>query len=381
MSEPARKKQRNGASSATATQPAEPTEKINVGILGATGMVGQRFMQLLSTHPYFIVTHLGASSRSAGKTYTQATAWKQSTPIPSIYASMLVTECKPDLFPGVKIVFSGLDSDVAGDVEDAFLAADVAVFSNAKNHRMDDDVPLVVPVVNTRHYDIIGHQRKHRGVKKGLLVANANCSTTGLVVPLKALEDAFGGLDKVMVVTMQAVSGAGYPGVASMDILDNVVPYISGEEEKMEIETSKILGSLNKGKTAFINNKVVTSASCNRVPVIDGHTESVSVLFSRKPAPSVADVISALKAYTCEAQSLNCPSAPEQVIIVHEAPDRPQPRLDRDNGRGMAVTVGRVRECPIFDVKFTLLSHNTILGAAGSSIMNAEVAVAKGLIK
>ncbi|TPX43436.1 hypothetical protein SeMB42_g04371 [Synchytrium endobioticum] len=392
MSEPAKKKQRSGASPTTVTGNGggahEPREKINVGILGATGMVGQRLIQLLANHPYFTVTHLGASSRSSGKPYENAANWKQPTPVPSHLASLIIQPCESKHFRDVKIVFSGLDSDVAGPIEIEFLNANIAVFSNAKNHRMCADVPLIVPVVNTSHYDIIPFQRTQRNVERGLIVANANCSTTGLVVALKALQDAFGDLDKVMVTTMQAISGAGYPGISSIDVIDNIVPYISGEEDKLETEASKILGCTNSHNTAFVDAPLVISASCNRVPVIDGHTESVFVKFgdvspdkSKRPVkPTIDQIKSALREYKCEAQELGVPSAPIHVIQVLEEADRPQPRLDRDVGNGMTVSVGRVRECTVFDVKFTLLSHNTILGAAGSAIMNAEVAVEKGLI-
>ncbi|TPX58943.1 hypothetical protein PhCBS80983_g02754 [Powellomyces hirtus] len=359
------------------------TEKIAVGILGATGTVGQRFIQLLEGHPYFYVAALGASPRSAGKAYSDAASrsWKQSTAIPAEVASLIVQSCEVQNFKQCRVIFSGLDSDVAGEIETAFLKAEFAVFSNAKNHRMDPIVPLVVPVVNSAHLDIIPHQRSVHGLKKGFLVTNANCSTTGLVVALKALQDAFGPLSRVVVTTMQAISGAGYPGVPSLDILGNIVPYISGEEDKLETECAKILGATNSDATGFTAPaELKVSASCNRVPVIDGHMESVMVEFAKRPAPSVDQITAALKSYTSDAQKLGVPSAPENPIIVKSEADRPQPRLDIMVGNGNAIAVGRIRECNIFDVKFSLLSHNTILGAAGSSIMNAEIAVAKNLI-
>ncbi|KAJ3048773.1 hypothetical protein HK097_010227 [Rhizophlyctis rosea] len=361
----------------------QPKEKIPVGILGATGTVGQRFIQLLDSHPYFVVAAVGASERSAGKLYSDAASrsWKQITTIPAAVGSLTVQKCAPENFTSCRVIFSGLDSDVAGEIETAFLKAEFAVFSNAKNHRMDPVVPLMVPLVNAHHLDIIPHQRSLHNLQKGFLVTNANCSTTGLVVPLKALQDAFGPLSRVIVTTMQAISGAGYPGVPSLDILGNIVPYISGEEEKLEIEAAKILGGLSTNATAFVEAPdMKVSASCNRVPVIDGHTESVFVEFKNRPAPSIEQVTEVLKSYVSEAQKIGAPTAPEHVIEVATLPDRPQPRLDINAGNGNAVVVGRVRECNIFDVKFTLLSHNTILGAAGSSILNAEVAVAKGLI-
>ncbi|KAI8821422.1 uncharacterized protein EV422DRAFT_528089 [Fimicolochytrium jonesii] len=359
-------------------------KRIPVGILGATGTVGQRFIQLLEGHPYFFIQAVGASPRSAGKPYSQAASksWKQATPIPDKVGSLIVQSCEPTHFSNCRVIFSGLDSDVAGDIETAFLKADFAVFSNAKNHRMDPIVPLVVPLVNPSHMDIIKHQRSVHGLQQGFLVTNANCSTTGLVVALKALQDAFGPLSKVIVTTMQAISGAGYPGVPSLDILGNVVPYISGEEDKLETECSKILGSLNSDLTAFeAPPELKVSASCNRVAVIDGHMESVTVEFVKRPPPSIADITAALASYTSDAQKHKAPSAPQHSIVVMKEADRPQPRMDIMVGNGNAIAVGRIRECNIFDVKFSLLSHNTILGAAGSSIMNAEIAVSKGFIE
>lgn len=265
------------------------------------------------------------------------------------------------------------------------------MFSNAKNYRRDPLVPLVVPLVNADHFDILSHQRSAPSTPKllsaprsrGCILANANCSTTGIVVPLKALELAFGPLDCILVNTMQAISGAGYPGVSSMDIHDNVVPYIGGEEEKIEWETSKILGGLSADKKSFdlhAYSPLRISASCNRVNVLDGHTEVVSCSFKNRPAPTPEQAIKALRDYTCEAQRLQCPSAPEQVIFVHDEQDRPQPRLDRYFQDGAGVNVGRVRECGVLDLKFVVLSNNVSIGAATSSIMNAEIAVAKGLV-
>ncbi|KAF9183973.1 hypothetical protein BGZ51_009226 [Haplosporangium sp. Z 767] len=354
---------------------------LKAGILGATGTVGQRFILLLSQHPGFSIHALGASPRSAGKTYVKATKWKMSQSIPAEARDMVVQTCEPQYFNECDVVFSGLDADVAGDIEMAFLIADLAVFSNAKNYRTHEDVPLIVPMANPSHFDLLKHQRSNYKLSKGFLVTNANCSTTGMVVPLKALQDAFGPLSKIIVTTMQAVSGAGYPGVPSLDILDNVVPHIGGEESKMEWETLKILGGLNQDATAFDLLKTTkVSATCNRVPVIDGHTECVSIEFERRPAPSVEEVIKVMENYRTEAQELGCYSAPEQAIIVSKDEDRPQPRLDRENGKGYSVTVGRVRECNVFDIKFTLLVHNTVLGAAGSGVLLAELAQKKGLI-
>ncbi|CDH54673.1 aspartate-semialdehyde dehydrogenase [Lichtheimia corymbifera JMRC:FSU:9682] len=353
-----------------------PTKK--VGILGATGTVGQRFILMLADHPVFTIHALGASSRSAGKPYHTAVKWKQSKPIPANVENLEVKACVAEEFKECDVVFSGLDSDVAGDIEMAFLKANLVVFSNAKNYRRDPTVPLIVPTVNTDHFDLIPYQRSVYNQDKGFLITNANCSTTGLMVPLKALQDAFGPMSHILVHTQQAISGAGYPGVPSLDILDNIVPYISGEEEKMEWETSKILGGQD-GKQFLPLTNTIVSATCTRVPVIDGHLESVSVKFANG-APSIEQIYDVLDKYTCEAQKLGCHSAPEKAILLNRNEDRPQPRLDRDLHKGQAVTVGRVRPCPVLDIKFMLLVHNTVLGAAGSSVLNAEVAVAKGLI-
>ncbi|KAI9319485.1 aspartate-semialdehyde dehydrogenase [Dichotomocladium elegans] len=354
-----------------------PTKK--VGILGATGTVGQRFILLLANHPVFTIHALGASSRSAGKHYRDAVKWKQSSPIPALVEDLQVKCCVPEEFKDCDVIFSGLDADVAGDIEMAFLKADLVVFSNAKNYRREPTVPLIVPTVNADHFDMIPYQRSVYGLKKGFIITNANCSTTGLVVPLKALQDAFGPMSHIIVHTQQAISGAGYPGVPSLDILDNVVPYISGEEEKMEWETSKILGGQD-GKQFLPLTNTAVSATCTRVPVLDGHLEAVSVKFANRPAPTPEEVYQVFEKFTSEAQALGCHSAPERSILVNKAADRPQPRLDRDLQKGQAVTVGRVRPCPVFDIKFMLLVHNTVLGAAGSSVLNAEIAVAKGLI-
>ncbi|KAG0174312.1 hypothetical protein DFQ28_006773 [Apophysomyces sp. BC1034] len=351
-----------------------------VGILGATGTVGQRFILLLADHPTFVIHALGASSRSAGKAYKDAVRWKQSRPIPANVATKVVKACVAEEFKDCDVVFSGLDADVAGDIEMAFLKADLAVFSNAKNYRREPTVPLIVPTVNTSHFDMIPHQRSLYNLSKGFLVTNANCSTTGLVVPLKALQDAFGPMSYIMVHTQQAISGAGYPGVPSLDILDNVVPHIGGEEEKMEWEVNKILGNIAEDGKQFVSlTETVVSATCTRVPVLDGHLESVSVKFANAQ-PTVEQVYEVLEKYTSEAQALGCHLAPEHAIVVTKDADRPQPRLDRDVQKGQAVTVGRVRPCPVLGIKFTLLVHNTVLGAAGSSVLNAEVAVAKGLL-
>uniref|UniRef100_D8PN00 Aspartate-semialdehyde dehydrogenase n=2 Tax=Schizophyllum commune (strain H4-8 / FGSC 9210) TaxID=578458 RepID=D8PN00_SCHCM len=369
---------------------ADGRQKIKVGVLGATGTVGQRFIVLLSQHPWFVLHKLGASPRSAGKPYARAVTWKQAVPIPSVAADIIVHPCEPEHFTDCPVVFSGLDADVAGDIEAAFRTAELAVFSNAKNFRRDPNVPLIVPLVNPSHLSIIPQQRRLNSLTKGFIVTNANCSTTTIVIPLTALEKAFGPIESVLVTTMQAISGAGYPGVASLDILDNVVPYIGGEEEKIEWETLKILGGVQAsddgadGKTLAFDmharHPLRVSAQCNRVPVIDGHTECVSVRFARRPPPSPQQVREALAAYTPDAQTLGCPSAPRRSIVVHEEPDRPQPRLDRYFQDGAGVSVGRVRQCQVLDIKFVALANNVSIGAATSSIINAEYAVLKGVV-
>jgi aspartate-semialdehyde dehydrogenase len=331
--------------------------KLKVGLLGATGTVGQRFILLLDKHPNFELHAVGASSSSVGKTYKDAVQgrWKQAKPIPAPVSSLKVQECSVESFQDCSLIFSGLDSGPASVVEPAFRSANLCVFSNAKTYRMDPLCPLVVPLANTSHLDMIPYQQASHTPKlsKGFIVTNANCSTTGIIPPLQALQDAFGPLDKVLVQTMQAISGAGYPGVSSFDIHDNVVPYIGEEEEKIERETRKMLGRcVKKGDvTAFEAEPVIVSAHCNRVPVLDGHTECVSLSFKNQPPPSPEQVKECLRSYTCEAQKLKCHSAPEVVITVHEEPDRPQPRLDRDHQNGAGVNVGRIRECPVLDIK------------------------------
>ncbi|KAL5529913.1 HOM2 [Sanghuangporus sanghuang] len=375
--------------------------QLKVGVLGATGTVGQRFISLLGDHPFFVVHALGASPRSAGKPYEQVVQWKLSQPIPSYVRGIVVKECKPQNFADCVVIFSGLDASVAGDIETAFRAAEFAVFSNSKNHRRDPDVPLLVPLVNPYHLAVIPYQRSLHSppLERGFIVTNANCSTTGVVVPLAALERAFGPLDAVLVTTMQAISGAGYPGIPSLDILDNVVPYISGEEEKIQWEVLKILGGIvtdadDKTKASRLpgqptpktfdmhaSHPLRISAACNRVPVLDGHLATVSVRFVRRPPPSPQQVREALEQFTTEARHLGCPSAPRTPIVLHDAPDRPQPRLDRDYEKGSGVAVGRVRQCPVLDIKFVVLANNVCIGAATSSIMNAELSIAKGLIQ
>ncbi|KAL1894615.1 aspartate-semialdehyde dehydrogenase [Ceratocystis pirilliformis] len=352
------------------------------GVLGCTGSVGQRFILLLQQHPFLKLQAVGASPNSAGKKYKDAVRWKQTSPIGPV-GDLVVRTCKASEFSDCDIVFSGLNSDVAGEVEAEFRDANIAVFSNAKNYRRDPIVPLVVPTVNLSHLELIKHQRKVHNLDKGFLVCNSNCAVIGLVIPFAALQAAFGPVDTVSVVTMQAVSGAGYPGVSSMDMIDNVVPFISGEEDKLETEARKILGSLNADATAFETQASLrVSAACNRVPVLDGHTACVSLRFAQRPPPSAEQVKEAMRKYVSDASTFGCPSAPEQAIVVFDEEDRPQPRLDRNLSNGYGISVGRVREddSGIFDIKFVALSHNTVIGAAGSSILNAEAAVIKGYV-
>ncbi|MCI0696744.1 aspartate-semialdehyde dehydrogenase [candidate division KSB1 bacterium] len=344
-------------------------EKIKVGVLGATGAVGQKFVQLLAKHPWFELAEVAASERSVGKTYGEATRWFQNTPLPEHIGRLPMKPCRAAL--DCRIVFSGLDAAVAGEVEAEFAAAGYAVFSNARNHRLADDVPLVIPELNADHLTLIERQRSKRG-GSGFIVTNSNCSTMFLAMALGPLHQAF-GVEKVFVVTMQAISGAGYPGVASLDILGNVIPFISGEEEKIEIETRKILGRLTGDRIELADFAV--SAQTNRVPVEDGHTECVSLKL-KKPA-SIAAIKTCLQNFRGLPQKLELPSAPPQPILVLDELDRPQPKRDVMAANGMATLVGRIRPCPILDFRFVILGHNTIRGAAGASILNAELLVAQ----
>ncbi len=344
-------------------------ERRKVGILGATGMVGQRFIQLLEKHPWFEVSWLAASDRSAGKTYGEACRWKLDTPLPARIAAMTVMPNVPELTPAAelpKIIFAALDSDIARELEPKFAAAGCAVVSNSSAFRMTADVPLVVPEVNADHLELLERQswRKDSG---GYVVTNPNCCAIGLVLALKPLEERF-GIESLFVSTMQAVSGAGYPGVASLDILGNVVPFIKNEEEKLQEEVGKLLGHYAATKIEMLDAKV--SAHCNRVAVEDGHTECVSIKLRTKA--SREDVLAAWNEFA-PLRGHGLPSAPDQPVEFDASVDRPQPRLDRMRGNGMATTVGRLRECSLLDWKFVLLSHNTIRGAAGAAILNAEV--------
>jgi aspartate-semialdehyde dehydrogenase len=347
--------------------------KISVGVLGATGMVGQRFIQLLADHPWFKVTALAASDTSAGRPYAEACHWLLPTPMPDGVRDLVVQSVEQTM--ACQVVFSALPSDVAGPVEDYLADSGMVVCTNASAHRLDADVPLLIPEVNPEHTALIETQRQRRG-GQGLIVASANCSATQLAMALKPLDDAF-GLRKVSVVTMQAVSGAGYPGVPALDILDNVLPFIVGEEEKLESEPRKLLGELKEG---FINNAAFeVSAQCNRVPVRDGHTGCVSVALEDKA--SVEEVIAALEAFSAPAEVADLPSSPPRPIVVSHETDRPQPMRDRDVQAGMCVTVGRLRPCPVLDYRFVVLGHNTLRGAAGGSIHNAELLLTQRCIR
>ena len=348
-------------------------KKLRAGVLGATGMVGQRLVSLLADHPWFELAEVAASERSSGKTYAEAVRWHLDAPIPAGARDLVVKSLDPSL--ECDFVFSALDSSVAGEAEEDFARAGYPVVSNCRNHRMDPDVPLLIPEVNAAHVDAIPLQQKNRGYDTGFIVTNPNCSTAGLVLVLKPLADAF-GLEKIFVVTMQAISGAGYPGVASVDIQGNVVPFISGEEEKMEAEPQKLLGKWNGER--FVDAGLGISAHCNRVPVLDGHLECVSV--SLKKIASLNEVREALREFQVSSELAALPSAVRNPVIVLDEQDRPQPRRDVNAGNGMAAVVGRVRECPLLDVKLTLLSHNLVRGAAGAALLNAELLAARGFL-
>jgi aspartate-semialdehyde dehydrogenase len=347
--------------------------KIKAGVIGATGMVGQRFVQLLDDHPWFEVTALAASDRSAGRPYGEACSWLLTTPMPAWAREMTVQETAPGL--ECDLVFSALPGDLADPVEEAMAAAGYAVSSNASAHRMDPDVPLLVPEINPGHLQLIERQQRRRGWQRGFIITNPNCTAIQLVLALKPLQDRF-GLEQVFMVSMQGLSGAGYPGVPALDIVDNVIPYIKNEEEKVESEPHKILGTL--GEDGVAPAPFALSAQCNRVATLEGHLECVSVKTGHRATPE--EVAEALAEFKGLPQALRLPSAPAQPVVVRHEADRPQPRLDRDEQGGMAVVVGRVRPCPVLGVKFLVLGHNTVRGAAGAAILNAELLVAQGII-
>lgn len=346
--------------------------RIPVAVLGATGSVGQRFVQLLENHPWFRLAEVVASERSAGKSYGDAADWRLDTLLPESAATLTVRELGADLES--RLVFSGLDSSVAGEAEDLYANRGCVVVSNSKNHRMDDDVPLLIPEINPDHIDAIERQKKRRK-SRGYIVTNPNCSTIGLAMAIAPLERQF-GVKTLHVTTMQAISGAGYAGVASYAILDNVIPYISGEESKIESEPRKILGSWDGAK--FVAMDCTISAQVNRVPTIDGHLMSISLALRQKA--SLDDMRRSIESFTGEPQKRELPSAPKHPLHFVEGDDRPQPRLDRDRENGMAVSVGRLRPCPILDIRMVALVHNTIRGAAGAALLNAELLEARGLL-
>lgn len=348
------------------------TAKIPVSVLGATGTVGQKFIRLLADHPWFEVAAVGASSASAGKRYGDVVRWREAVALPERIAGLVVQECVPPL-PG-PIAFGALDADVAGPIEQAFAAAGTHVVTNARNHRMDADVPLLIPEANVDHLALMDRQRGSRGWA-GTIVTNPNCSTAALVLALAPLHRLY-GIEKLFVSTMQAVSGAGYPGVASLDILGNVVPYIGNEEEKLERESRKILGTLGPDGVAPAGFAV--SAHTNRVATVDGHLMTVSVGFRKRVTPEEA--IAVLRDFQASPRVACLPSSPTPPVEVDMRVDRPQPRLDLERGGGMAVTVGRVRACPILDLRLVLLGHNTVRGAAGQAVQIAELLVAEGRV-
>lgn len=348
-------------------------ERIDVAILGATGAVGQRFIQLLQGHPWMRVSAVVASDRSAGKPYREAVNWVLTGTPPTEVADLTVLPLDAD--PGTPLVFSALPGEVAYEREIELAAGGAVICSNVKSHRMTADVPLLIPEVNGDHADMITIQRRNRGWGRGALVTSPNCTATPIVMALAALRPF--GIKKVSTVSMQAVSGAGYPGVASLDIFDNVVPYISGEEDKVETETQKMLGTFDG--QSIVPLDAVVSAQCNRVPVLDGHTVAISAALDAQP--SLAEVRDAWLNFRGSELVRSLPSAPAVPLVVHDAPDRPQPRRDRDAGAGMSAAVGRLRECPLLGYKFVAMAHNTVRGAAGGAIFNAELVIAMGCVE
>lgn len=346
------------------------SKNYRVGILGATGTVGQRFIQLLQGHPQFEVTALAASDRSTGKAYSEACAWKLAGSIPENVGKIVVQPIEPPL--DCDIVFSSLPSSVARETEEAFARAGYPVISNSSSYRMDEDVPLLIPEINAEHLGLIEVQQRKRGYGKGFIVTNPNCAVASFAPPLAALNRSF-GVESAIVTTMQAISGAGYPGVPSLDITDNVMPYIAGEEPKVETEAQKILGDFSDGAIQKADFSV--SAQCFRVHVIDGHTCSVRVNLKR--TTTLEEVVESMKSFP----SLGLYSSPKKFMEVSDEPSRPQPRLDRDNGNGMSITVGRIFPDNVFDYRFVSLSHNTVRGAAGSAILNAELLIDKRYLK
>ncbi len=360
-------------------------KKIPVGILGATGMVGQRYIQLLADHPWFEVAYVAASARSAGTEYGTAVRgrWQMDTPLPIAVAALTVYDATDvsHAREQCRFVFSALELDCKEDLqalEKKYASAGLPVVSNASAHRASDDIPMIIPEVNAHHLAVIPFQKKHYGFEEGCIVTKPNCSLQSYVTPLWALMHAGYDIESVCVTTLQAISGAGYPGVASMDVIDNIIPFIGGEEEKTEREPLKIFGTL-ENERFVLRDGISISATCTRVPVVDGHTACVSIKF-RNTKPSLEEIKKIWSEFRSVPQERELPSAPLTPIIYCEEENRPQPRKDRNSERGMAVTVGRLRPCAVMDYKFVSLSHNTIRGAAGGGILNAELLVSEGII-
>jgi len=361
-------------------------KKLKAGVLGATGMIGQNYIRLLENHPWFEVTYLAASPNSAGKKYSEAVKgrWHMETPIPTQVASIMVEDANivSNAIGKCDFVFSALelDKETTKALEINYAKNNIPVVSNCSAHRFTSDVPMLVPEINSTHLKIIPVQKKNYGFEKGFIVVKPNCSLQSYLTPLYALEQKGYKISKVILSTMQAVSGAGYPGVPSLDIVDNIIPFISGEEEKSEKEPLKILGLIKENK--FVNAEGIKfSAHCNRVPVVDGHTACVSFEFADKnKKPSKEEIIKIWRNFKSVPQELDLPFAPKQPIIYTEEENRPQPRKDRDTDKAMAITVGRLRECNVFDYRFVGLSHNTVRGAAGGGILNAELLKVKGFL-
>lgn len=360
-------------------------KKLRVGILGATGMVGQNYIRLLENHPWFEVAHVAASPNSAGKLFREAVEgrWQMNSPVPGAVSDLVLTdvaeiEAAKEKCDFVFSAFEMSDKDLIKEYENKYAEAGLPVVSNSSVNRRTEDVPMLIPEINPDHARIIDIQRKNRGWDKGLIAVKPNCSLQSYMTPIYALIKAGYEVKSLIITTLQAVSGSGYPGVASLDILDNVIPYIGGEEEKSEVEPLKILGKIENDKIVNFEGLKI-SAHCNRVAVIDGHLACVSLLFGDKK-PSREEILKIWQEFKGAPQELELPFAPKQAIIYNKEENRPQPKKDRDNDKGMAVTVGRLRECNVFDYRFSALSHNTVRGAAGGGILNAELLVRKGYI-
>jgi len=359
-------------------------DKAKVGILGATGMIGQTYIKLLENHPWFEVSYVAASPRSSGMRYSEAVEgrWHMQTGIPAKVGQLTVEDANivDKAFGRCNFVFSALELEKQAikDLENRYAENDIPVVSNSSAHRWTEDVPMLIPEINFNHLNMITIQKKNHGWKKGFVVVKPNCSIQSYLLPIYALEKQEFQVSRILVTTLQALSGAGYPGPSSFDMVDNVLPHIGGEEEKSEKEPLKILGRIENNK--FVNyESMKISAHCNRVPVLDGHTACVSIEFNGRK-PSKEQIIHTWREFNSLPQELKLPFAPEQPIIYRDEEDRPQPRIDRDNEKGMAVTVGRLRECNVLDFRFVGLSHNTIRGAAGGGILNAELLKAKGFL-